>query len=98
MARNTLPHIGKADKKTSSGQDNVLMAGIDGQGIPEKVREFVKRHGIEIPAVHEPRLGPEYRVSGYPTVYVLDGGNRVVGANAGEAPREVYEGWIEEAL
>ena len=50
------------------------------------------------PAVYDPALGPEYGVSGYPTTYVLDGENRVVGAHSGEAPREVYEGWIEEAL
>jgi len=76
----------------------VVMVGIDGEDDPAKVREFVERYRIESPAVYEPNLGPKYGVSGYPTVYVLDGENRVVGAHSGEAPREVYEGWIEEAL
>jgi cytochrome c biogenesis protein CcmG, thiol:disulfide interchange protein DsbE len=76
----------------------VVMVGIDGEDNPQKVREFVGRYDIESPAVYEPGLGPEYGVSGYPTVYVLDGENRVVGAHSGEVPREVYEGWIEEAL
>jgi len=78
----------------------LVMVGIDGtQGdSPEKVKEFVERYDIESPTVYEPSLGPEYRVPGYPTVYVLDTNNEVVGATSGEAPREVYEGWIEEAL
>jgi thiol-disulfide isomerase/thioredoxin len=77
---------------------SMVMVGIDGEDDPEKVRRFVKEYDIESPAVYEPSLGSEYRVSGYPTVYVLDEDNRVVGAHSGEAPREVYEGWIEEAL
>ena len=76
----------------------MVMVGIDGEDDAGKVREFVEEYGIESPAVYEPGLGPEYGVSGYPTTYVLDGDNRVVGAHSGEAPREVYEGWIEEAL
>jgi thiol-disulfide isomerase/thioredoxin len=76
----------------------VVMVGIDGEDDPGKVREFVERYDIESPAIYEPSLGPEYRVSGYPTVYVLDEDNEVVGAHSGEAPREIYEGWIEEAL
>jgi thiol-disulfide isomerase/thioredoxin len=76
----------------------MVMVGIDAEDDPEKVRRFVKEYDIESPAVYEPSLGSEYGVSGYPTVYVLDEDNRVVGAHSGEAPREVYEGWIEEAL
>ncbi len=76
----------------------VVMVGIDGQDNPEKVREFVDRYDIESPAVYDPSLGQLYSVSGYPTTYVLDGSGKVVGATSGEAPREVYEGWIEEAL
>ena len=77
---------------------SVVMVGIDGQDDPEKVREFVDRYGIESPAVYKPSLGPAYRVSGYPTTYVLDGEGEVAVAHSGEAPREVYEAWIEEAL
>lgn len=76
----------------------VVMVGIDGQDDPEKVREFVERYDIESPAVYQPSLGPTYQVSGYPTTYVLDGEGEIVAAHSGEAPREVYEGWIEEAL
>jgi cytochrome c biogenesis protein CcmG, thiol:disulfide interchange protein DsbE len=76
----------------------MVMIGIDGEDNPEKVREFAEQYGIESPAVYEPTLGSEYRVPGYPTTYVLDEGNEVVGAHSGEAPRKVYEGWIEEAL
>jgi thiol-disulfide isomerase/thioredoxin len=78
----------------------LVMVGIDStQGDnPEKVREFVERYHIESPTVYDPSLGPEYRVTGYPTVYVLDRNNKVVGATAGEAPKEAYEGWIEKAL
>jgi thiol-disulfide isomerase/thioredoxin len=76
----------------------MIMVGIDGEDNPHKVGEFVERYDIESPAVYEPSLGTEYRVSGYPTVYVLNEDNEVIGAHSGEAPREVYEGWIEEAL
>lgn len=76
----------------------VVMVGIDPEDDLEKVQEFADEYDIQSPAVYEPSLGTEYGVSGYPTVYVLDGNDEVVGAHAGEAPREVYEGWIEEAL
>jgi thiol-disulfide isomerase/thioredoxin len=78
----------------------LVMVGIDDtQGdSPEKVNEFVERYDIDSLTVYDPSLGPEYRVSGYPTVYVLDRNNEVVGATSGEAPREVYEDWIEKAL
>jgi thiol-disulfide isomerase/thioredoxin len=77
---------------------SLVVVGIDGEDNPEKVQQFVERYGIESPAVYEPSLGPEYGVSGYPTTYVLNRSNEVVGAHSGEAPREVYEGWIEKAL
>ncbi len=76
----------------------IVMVGIDGEDNPEKVQGFVEEYNIESPAVYEPPLGSEYRVSGYPTTYVLNKDNEVIGAHSGEAPREVYEGWIEEAL
>jgi thiol-disulfide isomerase/thioredoxin len=76
----------------------LVMVGIDAQDNPDKVRQFAEEYDIESPAVYEPLLGSEYGVSGYPTVYVLDENNKVVGAHSGEAPREVYEAWIEEAL
>ena len=77
---------------------NVVMVGIDGEDDAAKVRQFVEEYDIEGPAVYDPSLGTRYGVSGYPTVYVLNGTGKVVGAHSGEAPREVFEGWIEEAL
>ncbi len=79
---------------------NVIMAGIDGDrgDDPEAVRRFVEEYDIESPAIYQPELGAEYNVSGYPTIYVLNGEDEVVGAHSGEAPRAVFEGWIEEAL
>ncbi|MGB3635750.1 MAG: TlpA disulfide reductase family protein [Rubrobacteraceae bacterium] len=79
---------------------NIVMAGIDNaQGDnPQKVREFVNEYDISSPAVYEPPLGAEYQVSGFPTVYFVDGNGEIVAANSGEAPREVYEDWAEEAL
>ena len=78
----------------------IVMIGIDtAQGDnPEKVREFMKEYDIQSPAVYEPSLGPEYQVSAYPTVYVLDGNAEIVAANSGEAPKEAYEEWIQKAL
>ncbi len=76
----------------------VVMVGIDGEDDPRKVQAFADEYEIESPAVYEPELGASYGVSGYPTVYVLDEEDRVVGATAGEAPRAVFEGWIQSAL
>lgn len=76
----------------------ILMVGIDGQDDPQKVKEFVSQYGIKSPALYNPSLGSTYNVSGYPTVYILDGNNEVVFANAGEAPKSVFESNIEKAL
>jgi thiol-disulfide isomerase/thioredoxin len=76
----------------------VVMVGIDGRDNPEKVREFVQNYDIEGPAVYQPSLGSTYQVSGFPTTYILNGNDEVVVAHSGEAPRSVYESWIEEAL
>lgn len=68
---------------------DVVMAGIDGQqgDDAEAVRQFVETYDIESPAIYQPELGGEYNVPGYPTVYVLNGEDEVVGAHSGEAPR-----------
>ena len=87
-----------SELESQYGDLRMVMIGIDGEDDPENVQQFVERYDIESPAVYEPSLGEEYGVSGYPTVYVLDEANEVIGAYSGEAPREVYEGWIEEAL
>ena len=87
-----------SELESQYGDLRMIMVGIDGEDDPENVQQFVEQYDIESPAVYEPSLGEEYGVSGYPTVYVLDRSNEVIGAHSGEAPREVYEGWIEEAL
>lgn len=65
---------------------------------PQEVRRFVEEYGIQGPAIYDPALGRTYKVTGTPTVYVIDRSGEIVGAHSGEAPREVYEGWIQEAL
>ena len=62
------------------------------------MRRFVEEYGIQGPAIYDPALGRTYKVTGTPTVYVIDRSGEIVGAHSGEAPREVYEGWIQEAL
>ena len=78
----------------------IIMAGIDNtQGDnPQEVQSFMDEYDISSPAVYEPSLGVEYQVSGYPTVYFINGSGEIVAANSGEAPRAVYEDWAEEAL
>lgn len=76
---------------------NVVMVGIDGEDDSEKVQRFVEEYGIGGEALYQPSLGQTYRVSGYPTSYVIDGRGQVVTANSGETPEEVLQGWIDEA-
>ena len=99
------PHCQKEAPIVSELEDEydnlkIVMIGIDNAkgDNPEKVREFVQQYDIQSPAVYQPSLGAEYQVSGFPTVYVLDGSGKVVGANVGEAPKEAYEDWIQKAL
>jgi thiol-disulfide isomerase/thioredoxin len=75
----------------------VVMMGIDGRDHAGKVQEFVDRYGIEGPTAYAPSVGRTYRVSGYPTIYVLDKNNYIIAAHSGEAPKGALEGWIEEA-
>jgi len=58
------------------GDLRVIMAGIDGKDEPANVCEFVESSGIEGPEIYDPSLGETYRVSGLPTVYVLNGAGR----------------------
>ena len=97
------PHCNKQAPIISDLEDEyedlqVIMMGIDGRDDSKKVREFVYRYGIEGPATYAPSLGPTYRVSGYPTIYVVDRNNYIIAAHAGETPKGMLEGWIEEAL
>ena len=89
-----------SDMKSQYPDLQVVMVGTDDvQGDnPAKVREFVDRYDISSHTIYDPSLGPRYNVVGYPTVYFIDGSEEIVAANSGEAPREVYEDWAEEAL
>lgn len=87
-----------SDLASQNDDLEVVMVGIDGQDDPQKVQEFVQGYGIEGSSVYEPSLGQEYRVTGYPTVYVLNGNGAVVAANSGETPRGVLEDWVGVAL
>jgi hypothetical protein len=71
---------------------------IDCEDDSEKVREFVESYGIEGPATYGLSLGETYRVSGYPTVYVLNGEGEIVAAHWGEVTGEVLRSPFEEAL
>ena len=72
-----------------------IMAGIDGEDDPAKVREFVENYEIVGPAIYDRSLGDAYRVSGYPTVCVLNGDGEIV-AHSGEAPRKRPRSPFEE--
>lgn len=87
-----------SDLEDQYGDLRVVMVGIDGQDNPQEVQQFVNEYNIESPAVYQPSLGQDYQVSGYPTVYFLDGNDEIVAANSGEAPRDWSEARIEEAL
>lgn len=97
------PHCNKeastiSELESEYGDLRVIMVGIDGQDDPQKVRDFVEEYDIESPAVYQPSLGETFRISGYSTSYVLNENDEIVAAHSGEAPKSVYEGWIEDAL
>lgn len=87
-----------SDLKNEHDNLRVVMIGIDGQDNSEKVQEFVNKYGINGPAAYDPSVGSIYQASSYPTIYVIDGSGKITAANAGETPKNVLEGWIEDAL
>jgi thiol-disulfide isomerase/thioredoxin len=76
---------------------NVIMAGIDGEDNPGKVEQFVEEYGIQGEALYQPSLGQTYQVTSYPTTYIIDAEGQIVGANSGETPKGVLQGWTSEA-
>jgi len=76
---------------------DVVMAGMDGEDDPQKIEQFVEEYDIQGQAFYEPSVGQTYQVTGYPTTYVIDGSGEVVGANSGETPEAVLQGWIDQA-
>jgi thiol-disulfide isomerase/thioredoxin len=102
QCQNEAPMISNLEDQYG-GDLRVIMVSIAGENAPEEdtpeaVRRFVDEYGIEGPAAFDPSLEEPYNVTGTPTNYILDADNEVVAAHAGEAPTEVYEGWIGEAL
>lgn len=102
QCQNEAPMISNL-KEQYDGDLRVIMVSVAGEDAPgedspEEVGRFVDEYGIEGPAVFDPSLGEPYSVTSTPTNYILDADNEVVAAHAGEAPTEVYEGWIREAL
>lgn len=65
---------------------------------PQKVREFVNHYDIKGPAAYNPALGERYKVTGTPTIYILNKNDKIVAANTGEVPEDVLKGWIQKAL
>lgn len=86
-----------ADLARENEDLNVVMAGMDGEDNPQKIQEFVEEYGIEGEAFYDPSVGQTYQVTGYPTTYVIDGSGEIVGANVGETPKDVLQGWIDQA-
>lgn len=100
QCQNVAPIISELEEQYAADGLKVVMVGVDGErgDDAEAVQGFVEDFDISSPTLYQPDLAREYDVTGYPTVYILDGQNRVVGAHSGEAPRDVFEGWIEDAL
>ena len=65
---------------------------------PQNVRKFVNTYDIKGPAAYDPAVGRTYKVSGTPTLYVLDKNDKIVASNTGETPAGVLEGWIQKAM
>ena len=87
-----------SDLKGQHQDLRVIMVGIDEKDNSDKVREFVNKYGIEGPAAYDPSVGTTYHASSYPTIYLIDGNDKITAANSGEIPKDVLEGWIEKAL
>ncbi|MGI9047942.1 MAG: TlpA family protein disulfide reductase, partial [Rubrobacteraceae bacterium] len=64
----------------------------------QNVRKFVNTYYIKGPAAYDPAVGRTYKVSGTPTIYVLDKNGKIVASNTGETPAGVLEDWVQKAL
>jgi hypothetical protein len=62
------------------------------------VQEFVNKYNIVGSAAYDQSVGRTYQASGYPTIYLIDGNDQITAANSGEVPKDILEGWIENAL
>ena len=61
----------------------VLLIGLD-YGSPAELREYATRHSLTMPVlIGTPATGADFRISGYPTYYVLDAQGRIARRDVG---------------
>jgi peroxiredoxin len=66
------------------GEDvQVILIGID-YSSPSEVHEYARKHDLTMPVlIGTPAIGAAYRVSGYPTYYVIDAQGRIARRDVG---------------
>ena len=61
----------------------VVMIGLD-YGSPSEVQEYARRHSLTMPVLlGTPATGAAFRISGYPTYYVIDAQGRIARRDLG---------------
>ena len=61
----------------------VILVGLD-YGSPSEVHEYARRHSLTMPVLFgTPATGAAYRISGYPTYYVIDAQGRIARRDVG---------------
>jgi len=61
----------------------VMLIGLD-YGSPSEVREYARKHSLDVPVLFgTPATGAAYRISGYPTYYVIDAQGRIARRDMG---------------
>ena len=61
----------------------VILIGLD-YGSPSEVREYARKHSLTMPVLFgRPATGAAFRISGYPTYYVIDAQGRIARRDVG---------------
>ena len=61
----------------------VILVGLD-YGSPSEVREYARKHSLTMPVLFgTPATGAAFRISGYPTYYVIDAQGRIARRDVG---------------
>jgi peroxiredoxin len=61
----------------------VILIGLD-YGSPSEVREYARKHSLTMPVLFgTPATGAAFRISGYPTYYVIDAQGRIARRDVG---------------
>lgn len=61
----------------------VILIGLD-YGSPSEVRDYARRHSLTMPVLFgTPATGAAFRISGYPTYYVIDAQGRIARRDVG---------------